>query len=55
MKKAWEWLKEWGATAELFWLAFLAWWDSEEREQRAADEDARDREEWEAGRKAKVA
>ncbi len=55
MKKAWEWLKGWGRTAEVLWVAFLAWLDGEEREQREADQDAREREAWEAGRKAKVA
>ena len=52
MKKFKEWLKECGMALELFWLGILAKLDGEEREQREADEEAREREAWEAARKA---
>ena len=55
MKKLVEGLKEFWIAVELFFLGILAKLDGEEREQREADEDAREREAWEAGRKAKVA
>lgn len=52
MKKFKEWLKECGMALELFWLGILSKLDGEEREQREADEEAREREAWEAARKA---
>lgn len=55
MKKPVEWLAGLWHALELFFLGILAKLDGEEREQREADEDAREREAWEAGRKAKVA
>ncbi len=51
MKKPVEWLAGWWHALELFFLGILAKLDGEEREQREADEDAREREAWEAGRK----
>ncbi len=55
MRKCMEWFAGWWHALELFFLGILAKLDGEEREQREADEDAREREAWEAGRKAKVA
>ena len=52
MKKQVEWLAGWWHALELFWLGILAKLDGEEREQREADEEAREREAWEAARKA---
>ena len=52
MRKLVEGLKEFWIAVELFFLGILAKLDGEEREQREADEEAREREAWEAARKA---
>lgn len=51
MRKCMEWFAGWWHALELFFLGILSKLDGEEREQREADEDAREREAWEAARK----
>ena len=51
MRKLVEGLKEFWIAVELFFLGILAKLDGEEREQREADAEAREREAWEEARK----